>query len=546
MRTILSIVFVFLLFVWSDIMFAQDVFTQQRASWLLEAERSKPELHKEICYPVRLVNAINDRTVWQDWRMESVGDPDVCYQMSFKEKQQVLFDFGRHLTGYLTFCLTTLSRVQDAPIKLRFTCAEVPSEVSTPFDPYPGTLSRGWLQDEIITITEIDRDITLPRRFACRYVKVELLGASVDFDFALSKIYITAQTSVQVRPSSLPESTETKIKQIDLTALETLKECMQTVYEDGPKRDQRLWIGDLYLESLANTYTYKQLSLTRRCLYLLAGLSAEDGRLHANVFEHPIPHPQTGTFCMDYSLLYNLTLLDYVKATGDVQTAEDLFPVVEMQLHHALSYVSNGLFDQHLHEPRLWLFFDWCDGLVPDASIQGLLILTLNRSAELVRMIGRKAEANKWTQLARKMKIAARRAYYRPDIGLVISGDGQQISYLSQSWMILSGVLSPKEARRALENVMQSPSAVRPRTPYAWHYVIEAAITCNMHHEARKLLTDYWGGMLDRGADTFWEVYDPADSSLSPYHFAPVNSYCHAWSCTPAYFIRRYPDIFQQ
>ena len=278
MRTILSIVFVFLLFVWSDIMFAQDVFTQQRAFWLLEAERSKPELHKEICYPVRLVNAINDRTVWQDWRMESVGDPDVCYQMSFKEKQQVLFDFGRHLTGYLTFRLTTLSRVQDAPIKLRFIGAEVPSEVSTPFDPYPGTLSRGWLQDEIITITEIDRDITLPRRFACRYVKVELLGASADFDFALSKIYVTAQTSVQVRPSSLPESTETKIKQIDLTALETLKECMQTVYEDGPKRDQRLWIGDLYLESLANIYTYKQLSLTRRCLYLLAGLSAEDGR----------------------------------------------------------------------------------------------------------------------------------------------------------------------------------------------------------------------------------------------------------------------------
>ena len=66
---------------------------------------------------------------------------------------------------------------------------------------------------------------------------------------------------------------------------------MQTVYEDGPKRDQRLWIGDLYLESLANTYSFKNHELTRRCLYLLAALADEDGWLHATVFEYPDPHP---------------------------------------------------------------------------------------------------------------------------------------------------------------------------------------------------------------------------------------------------------------
>ncbi len=30
-----------------------------------------------------------------------------------------------------------------------------------------------------------------------------------------------------------------------------------------------------------------------------------------------------------------------------------------------------------------------------------------------------------------------------------------------------------------------------------------------MEDEARNYLTDYWGGMVLKGADTFWEAYDP-------------------------------------
>lgn len=71
---------------------------------------------------------------------------------------------------------------------------------------------------------------------------------------------------------------------------------MQTVYEDGPKRDQRLWLGDLYLEALANNYSFKQYNLTKRCLYLLAGLSEHNGKLNATVFETQEPKPRKTTF----------------------------------------------------------------------------------------------------------------------------------------------------------------------------------------------------------------------------------------------------------
>lgn len=93
---------------------------------------------------------------------------------------------------------------------------------------------------------------------------------------------------------------------------------------------------------------------------------------------------------------------------------------------------------------------------------------------------------------------------------------------------------------------MKSGDSVKVGTPYAMHYVIEAMIKCGMKAEARRLLESYWGGMVRKGADTFWEVYDPNDDYISPYGFFPLNSACHAWSCTPVYFIHAYPDIFQK
>ena len=72
----------------------------------------------------------------------------------------------------------------DSPIRLKFTFAELPAELNTPFDPYKPGLSRAWLQDEIITVTEQDKYITIPRRLSFRYVKIELLGVSGYFDFA--------------------------------------------------------------------------------------------------------------------------------------------------------------------------------------------------------------------------------------------------------------------------------------------------------------------------------------------------------------------------
>ena len=57
--------------------------------------------------------------------------------------------------------------------------------------------------------------------------------------------------------------------------------------------------------------------------------------------------------------------------------------------------------------------------------------------------------------------------------------------------------------------------------------MIEALIVAGKKEQARKVLDDYWGGMVDAGADTFYELYNPENPSESPYGGKAVLSFCH-------------------
>lgn len=525
---------------------AQSSYFKQSQEWLRKSKACKPALRYTEYKPVKLVTSISDPSAYQGWRMQDAGTTDKLFAESLKKNPSVILDFGKHMTGYLNFSLKLLGeQVADAPVRLKFTFAEVPAELNTPFEPYPGGLSRAWLQDEVITLMTVPIEASIPRRVSFRYAKVELLGAS-SFDFAFDKLSFQAQTSVATDPLPLSPQTDPLIRRINAVGLETLKECMQTVYEDGPKRDRRLWIGDLYLEALANAWSFKNHDLTKRCLYLLASMANDEGLLHATVLETPAPHPQKGTHCLDYALIYNVSLLEYLKETGDKETALDLWPVVTRQIEIALrQYSPDWIYDMQ-KKPVYWLVFDWKDNYDRQASMQGLTIFALQKSYELARMLGKEKEVKDWLSIAGKMKKAARKTFYDAKKGVMVSGPDHQVSYLSQVWMILSETLDKKEGVRAMTTAMSMPDACYPGCPYAYHYVMEALLKCEMSQQARKLMTDYWGSMVNKGADTFWEVYDPNNDKISPYGFFPINSYCHAWSCTPVYFINKYPEVFQQ
>ena len=519
----------------------------KRVDWLNKAQANMPELKHTLVKPVAIVKGVEDENSFQGWRMEPSGEPiESFYKTSLKSHAPIILDLGDHYTGYLTLKVNHTGMPADAPVRLKLTFAELPAEVMTPFDPYKGGLSRAWLQDEVVTIMRLPEEVRIPRRLACRYVKIEVLAQSY-FDFVIEDFSFDAVTSATGKPMELSAECDPMIRRINEVGLKTLAECMQTVYEDGPKRDQRLWIGDLYLEALANAYSYRNHTLTKRCLYLLAALADEDGYLHATVYEYPMPMPQINQHVHDYSLLYGVALLEYLKETGDRQTAEDLWSVVEYQVEFARTYLKDGIYDVN-KQPAWWLVFDWKDDLNRATPMQGLMTFCIAKSLELAEMLGYedRAAVKEWSKVLDQMRRASKSKLYDKQRGVMLSGDQGQVSYLSQAWMTLSDTFSRKEAQRAMRYVLENEDMCYPGSPYAYHYIIEALLHCGMETEARELMVKYWGGMIQKGADTFWEVYDPKDDKRSPYGAHVVNSACHAWSCTPVYFINKYKDIFQQ
>jgi len=511
------------------------------------ANENLPTLQERTIKPQKAVKLVKDPNAFQGWKMEDAGIASDLYSGSFKKQSGIILDLGEHVTGHFTFSLAELNSISDAPIRLKFTFAEIPSELAIPFDPYPGSLSRAWLQDETMTVEQLPATMTIPRRLSCRYIKIERMGDSQGSDYFFSDMKFVATTSIKNDIAKLPDSVDPMIRKIDRVGLNTLRECMQTVYEDGPKRDHRLWIGDLYLQMLANNFTFKQHQLSRRCLYLMAGTVAPNGILYSNLFEKPVPHSQTSSTLYEYSLIYNAALKCYWDVTHDKETCNDLWPVAIRQINLIPELLDeNGLFSLDKAAKRgMWLLIDQKGELDKQASEQGLYIFMLRKTYELGIALGKKSEVASIPALITKMTKAAH-ALYDSKQGVFISGPNKQVSYASQAWMILAKVVSVKEGQKIITSLKNIKDAMKPASPYLYHYYIQALVDCKLNKEAKQEMINFWGGMVNKGADTFWEVYDTNNDFYSPYSFAPINSYCHAWSCTPIYFIRMYPEIFQK
>jgi hypothetical protein len=504
------------------------------SAWAAKAESLIPQLLETEQLPVRLVRAVAAPEAPLRFRMETEAPASALIGRQLKRGDSVIVDFEGHRTGYLSFRLATEGRAPDAPVRLRFTFGEVPTDVAEPFYPYKGELSEAWLPDEVINVDYLPQAVRMPRRYAFRYVKIEVLDTSPEFRIRFEDLKAHAVTSARGTPAPLMNETPL-MQRIDAVSLATLRDCMQTTFEDGPRRDRRLWIGDLRLQALTNYHTFKSNDVVRRCLYLFAALPRADGLVAACVFEKPAAR-YGGLHIVDYAALFNVTLNDYVEATGDVETGRDLWPAAKRQLEIIGPDINaEGLY---VDPKKMWIFIDWSDKLDRNAAIQGVLIYAYRKTLALARRIGKESEVADYAARIERMVAAARKHYWNASKRVFVSGPDAQVSWASQAWMAISGVSSRRESADAMRAAVADPNAIRPVTPYLYHYVVEGMLAGGLRKEARALMESYWGGMIAAGADTFWEIYDPAQPLRSPYGDIHINSYCHAWSCTPSYLLR--------
>ena len=511
---------------------------------------------------------------------------------------RLILDFGDHQVGYVTLRFSLQRGPQDSPAYIRLKFGEDAREILERSEDYHGWISRSWIQEEYLHIDILPAAVELPRRYAFRYMELEVIDTSRKWELVLEDAECRAVSAVKEQEEAGAyaelsllagelvgkaaceghgesagnlvhgecgeragravheereeragkavheaarepdvEKMRREMEQICRVSLRTLKNCMQDVFEDGPKRDRRLWLGDLRLQALSDYASFKNYDLVKRCLYLFAGMTRQDGKISACLFVEP-EHQADNTFLFDYSLFFISTLKDYYEETKDKATLEDLWEPAKAQLE-----IAAREFDESgwIRKDTVYgSFIDWKDGLDKQSCSQAVYIFAAKDLRRIADILGKQTNAEWLDREIREKENAAWSYAWDAQKGLFVSGPARQISYATQVWMILAGVPDVKEGQQILARLEMEEQAVGMGTPYMNHHYVEALFLCGEKEKAVRHILYYWGGMVRQGADTFWEVYDPEDPQGSPYGSSIVNSYCHAWSCTPIYFIRKY------
>lgn len=511
----------------------QEVKFNYDKALLDKSEKYIPDTISREIHFKNLGQLVEDRTKLENITIEPITD--LLEEQKYHKDDTFILDFGNHYVGHFSIAINSVGSPMDAPLYIRLRFAEVAAELSHESEEYDGWLSKGWIQEEFVHLDELPTILSLPRRYAFRYVEIKIMDTSPKWYATFSDAKLKTALSVDEENVKLPKIDDQELESIYQVAIKTLADCMSDVFEDGPKRDRRLWLGDLRLQALSNYKSFQQNDLVKRCLYLFAGMTSVDGRISANVFTKPKANPDD-TFLFDYSLFFISVLHDFIENENESEVLAELYPIAKKQMDYSLNFIKP---DGHIDCPDDYpVFVDWSNEFSKDVCAQAVIIYTLKQFIQLTNRLGQ--DTRKYQLMLDNLETYAKDVLFNSDKNMFQCVNGE-FNIASQVWMVLAQVF-PKEINKSIMGTAYKEFfPIRGiATPYMYHHITEALFMSDHYEKAVSLMKNYWGKMIDLGADTFWEAFDPNQPDYSPYGSPIISSYCHAWSCTPIYLIHKY------
>ena len=356
------------------------------------------------------------------------------------------------------------------------------------------------------------------------------------------------ETMYPVQERGSFECSDPLLNNIWKAGAKTVRRCMHDGYEDCPSREQRQWLGDLYVEALVNFVAFGDTALVARALRQGAQSQRSDGMI---AMAAPGDLAARSIVSIpDWGICWALTLDRYVEYTGDLDIALELFPAV---LRLA------DWFHRHTDERGLlnnvpeWNFVDWAEvdrrgeGTAYNALYYHLLrvIEGLALKLEMPRVAAQCAER------AERVRAAVNARLWDEERGVYVDAcvDGRQsrrVSQQSNAACVAYGIAPAERWGRIFDAILDESRLVVTSTgmlsapdastvpfdeernvvaaqPYFSHHLHRALALAGRYGDLLANIRRRWGAMLAAGATTIWEVWHPYVSR------------CHGWSTTPTY-----------
>ncbi|BBH23634.1 alpha-rhamnosidase [Paenibacillus baekrokdamisoli] len=426
-----------------------------------------------------------------------------------------LLDFGRESFGYLNFTDVTGKGT------IRLTYGEsreeaMAGELSETFDDLP-------VEGDAKAIAVIKTPVT--RAFRYVYVKSD---EGITYSRALHEyefLPMEAQGSFR--------SSDDTLNRIWDVSVHTIRLTMREFLYDGIKRDRWVWSGDANIGLMINNYVFFEQDLAKRTLIALRG--KDPVCTHINTI-------------MDFTFYWFLSLRDYYVYTGDLAFIETNY----RKMLSLMEFCLNRRNEEGMMEgrPEDWVFIDWAPmDLRGEVSAEQLLFCrSLDTMALFAEKLGDTDNLERFGELAAGLRRKIFDVFWDGKEGALLHGRHQ--GEVNRSVLKYPNIFATKfdyldaEQRESVKTkVLLNDDVQKIKTPFMRLFELEALCLLGEPEHVLSEIRSYWGGMLELGATSFWEEYDPtlpADEQYDMYGDKYRKSLCHAWGAAPNLLLGKY------
>lgn len=309
----------------------------------------------------------------------------------------------------------------------------------------------------------------------------------------------------------------------------TLHLNMREVLTEAIKRDRWLWGGDAYQAFKFNNYLFFDKEIVRRSTIALRG--KEPFNEHINTIT-------------DYSLYWVIGLHEYYVTYGDIEFIKNIYDKAVSLMEFCEAREDDKGFI--VKKNNDWIFVDWSD-IDKDGAVcaEQMLYIAANKAmAALTRLVG--ADPSSYEEKYSRLIETTNRFFWKEEKGAYIDcyeSGKNHISRHANIFAILYDVANEEQKAKIIENVLENDKITKITTPYFEGFELDVMGKIGHFDFIENVIKTYWKGMLDLGATTVWEEYNPNLSGAQHYEMYGNKygkSLCHAWGASPIYQLGKY------
>lgn len=391
-----------------------------------------------------------------------------CTMHSGRKPAAVLLDFGCEIHGGIAILVWNAGRKQEAKLRVRFgeSAMEAISEIGD------GTNATNDHANRDMTITVGSMSMNPVGETGFRFVRIDLLEEDTHLELKTVK-GILLYKDIEYQGSF--ECSDELLNRIWDTGAYTVHLNMQNYIWDGIKRDRLVWVGDMHPEVM----TIQTVFGFDDCVPKSLDFVKEETPLPG--WMNQFPAYSMWWIMIQHDWFMHNGNLDYLKAQRTYLLG------LREQLSAAID--SNG--KDITPETR---FIDWpslANTDVVDAGLQALHMLATIKMKKIFEILGEQEAAKACSLDIKLLK------QYHAD-----AGTSKQAGAL----LVMAGLQDAKTANEELLGM----GGAKGMSTFMGYYILTARAMAGDMKGCLDCIREYWGGMLELGATTFWEDFDVA------------------------------------